>query len=100
MLRTDFDCIFIDFFTENAWYQLLNVCIDTAAASQVVCGHADDLVRNHAHFLERERLHFGPWKATDNPALLNFLHVVDLLFYNLDDGIIIHYNLNEALLKN
>lgn len=100
MLRPDFDRIFIDFFPENAWDQLLNVGIDAAAASEVVCGHADDLVRNHAHFLERERLNFCPREATDNPALLDFLHVIDLLFDDLDDGIVVHYNLNKALLKN
>lgn len=100
MLRPDFDRIFIDFFPKNAWDQFLNVGIDAATASEVVCGHADDLVRNHAHFLKRERLNFCPREAANNPALLDFLHVIDLLFYDLDDRIVVHYNLNKALLKN
>lgn len=89
VLCLDLVCVLIDLLTEDAGNHPLDVGVDAAATREVVGVHADDLVWDHAHLLQRQSLHLRSREAADHPALLDLLQIVNLFFDDFDDGLVV-----------
>lgn len=73
----------------NSWELILYALLHSGCALIVAARHTHDLIRNNVHLLQRQRLHLGTGEATDNPALLNFLIVLNLFLDNFTNDFVV-----------
>ena len=75
----------------HAWLVLFpaQVAQDSVQRALIVLIQQDELVGDHAHLLQGDRLAFSPWEPLYDPTLLPLLHLIDLLLDELDHDLVL-----------
>lgn len=86
----------------EAWLGLLiaEVPTDGSMCLAVLLVEQDELVGDHAHLLECDRLRLRPREALNDPALLTSLHLLNLLLDKFDHDLVLYVTVGFQRLFN
>jgi len=74
------------------------VLLDSGERELLADVQHDELVRDDAHLLQRQGLHFGPGEALNDPALLRVLTGIDFLLNQVDNDLVVDYRTSGVII--